>query len=294
MVSNALKWQNKPETRGPKRMTAKRTDRKIIQLAKQNPSISSRKIKDDLQLSMSTVTIRRRLLEAKLPARSPRKVPLLTKKHVARRLAFAKAHRDWPKEKWRNILWSDESKIVLFGSKGRREYVRRPQNAANDPRYTVKTVKHGGAKLMIWACFSYYGVGPIYPIKGIMDAAEYVKILDEVMLPYAEEEMPLVWVYQQDNDPKHTAKRAKSWFEEKRISVMEWPAQSPDLNPIENLWGDVKNAVHEAKPPNAKELWKVVRDSWQAIPAERCHNLVDSLQRRCISVIKNNGYATKY
>ena len=90
---------------------------------------------------------------------------------------------------------------------------------------------------MIWGCFSYYGVGPIYHIPGIMDQFGYIKILEEVMLPYAEEEMPLKWVFQQDNDPKHTSKRAASWFQTNKIKVMEWPAQSPDLNPIEKLVG---------------------------------------------------------
>uniref|UniRef100_A0A3Q3VNB2 Tc1-like transposase DDE domain-containing protein n=1 Tax=Mola mola TaxID=94237 RepID=A0A3Q3VNB2_MOLML len=108
-----------------------------------------------------------------------------------------------------------------------------------------------------------------------MDQFAYVKILEEVTLPYAEEDMPLKWVFQQDNDPKHTT-------------------QSLDLNPIENLWGDIKNAVSEAKPRNVNELWNVVKESWSGITAERCHKLVDSMPHRCEAVIKNCGHTTKY
>ncbi len=84
------------------------------------------------------------------------------------------------------------------------------------------------------------------------------------MLPYAEEEIPLKW-FQQD-DPKLSSNTAASWFQTNKINVMEWPAQSPDLNPIENLWGDIKNAVSEAKPRNAEKLWHVVQLSWAGIP----------------------------
>uniref|UniRef100_A0A9J7ZQK9 Transposase n=1 Tax=Cyprinus carpio carpio TaxID=630221 RepID=A0A9J7ZQK9_CYPCA len=103
-------------------------------------------------------------------------------------------------------LRSGDWAVSFFGSKGHRQFVRRPPNSEFKPQYTVKTVKHGGASIMIWACFSYYGVGPIYRIPGIMDQFAYVKILEEVMLLYAEEDMPLKWLFQQDNDPKHTSK----------------------------------------------------------------------------------------
>uniref|UniRef100_A0A8C2PVH5 Transposase Tc1-like domain-containing protein n=1 Tax=Cyprinus carpio TaxID=7962 RepID=A0A8C2PVH5_CYPCA len=109
MISNALKWRAKPERRGRKRKTTIKMDRRITRMAKAQPMITSRMIKDSLELPVSTVTVRRRLCVAILFSRIPRKVPLLKKRHVQKRLQFAKEHINWPKEKWRNILWTDES-----------------------------------------------------------------------------------------------------------------------------------------------------------------------------------------
>jgi len=99
-----------------------------------------------------------------------------------------------------------------------------------------------------------------------MDQHIYTDILENVMLPYGRDEMPLVWTFQQDNNSKHTSKKARKWLEQKSIRGMNWPAQSPDLNPIENLWADVKKKVSEAKPNNNDDLWGLVKDPWSKIP----------------------------
>lgn len=113
-------------------------------MAKAQALISSRRIKKDLRLPVSTATIRRCLCDAKQPARSPHNVPLLKNK---KQLQFAKEHIDSPKKKCRNILWTDESRIVLFGSGP--PTVKHPANSEFKPRYTVKMIKPGDSSIMI-------------------------------------------------------------------------------------------------------------------------------------------------
>jgi len=73
-----------------------------------------------------------------------------------------------------------------------------------------------------------------------MNAEEYKPILETVMVPYAEENMPLRWVFQQDNDQKHTSRLLSKFFEDQKVDVLKWPSQSPDLNPLKNKLGDLQ------------------------------------------------------
>uniref|UniRef100_A0A0K8VY49 Transposable element Tcb1 transposase n=1 Tax=Bactrocera latifrons TaxID=174628 RepID=A0A0K8VY49_BACLA len=290
-VFTALHSVKKPETRGRKRKMTAADDRRLIRHCKANPFLSSGELQVQLSLNVSTRTIRYRLADVKLPARTPRKVPLLSLKNKNNRLAFARKHLF--RQNWKNVLWSDETKINMFGSDGK-QYVRRPTNTAFDPKYTRKTVKHSGGSIMVWGCFSEDGVGPIFWIKNKMCAVDYVNILQTIMLPYAKEEIPIRWEFMQDNDPKHASKLVKQWFKKERVQVMEWPSQSPDLNPIEHLWADLKKRIGPFKASNKDELWAQIQKSWNSIPKSVCSNLVHSMHRRCEEVMRQGGGSTRY
>ncbi|KAI7790134.1 Rrp1 protein, partial [Triplophysa rosa] len=97
-----------------------------------------------------------------------------------------------------------------------------------------------------------------------------------------------------DLAPAHSAKATSTWFKDHGIPVLNWPANSPDLNPIENLWGIVKRKMRYARPNNAEELKATIRATWALITPEQCHRLIDSMPRRIAAVIQAKGAPTKY
>lgn len=282
------------------RKTSRREDLRIVHMAKQNPFKGSNAIKNEVfgennPQAISARTVRRRLVEAQLFGRVARKVPMLTPRHRRARLAFARKYEHWTEDQWKYVLFSDETKINRLCSDGK-QYVRRPKNAAFDPKYTKKTVKHGGGNIKIWGCFSGYGgVGPTKLITGNMDQYQYKEILEESMLPYAEDNLPVIWTFQHDNDPKHTAYSVRRFLESQSIIVLDWPPNSPDLNPIEHLWSQVKKKLaNRQQCSNINDLYDAFLEEWNSISIENCKKLIASMPRRCHAVIHSRGQATKY
>ncbi|KAK3559184.1 hypothetical protein QTP86_005083 [Hemibagrus guttatus] len=119
------------------------------------------------------------------------------------------------------------------------------------------------------------GPGRLAVINGTMNSAVYQKILKENVQPSVSDlKLKQTWVLQHDNDPKHTSKSTSEWLKKNKKKTLEWPSQSPDLNPIEMLWHDLKKVVHARKPSNVAELQQFCKDEWAKIPPQRCNRLI--------------------
>ena len=311
-VSNVTAWKtgkHRDKDRGYKdlprpgrpRLFTRRAERRIVRLmtsSKCNTVVEVQahlRTKENLHVSVNT--IRHTLQRNGLVARVKKKKPLLTKRHRQSRLAFAKKYKDWTIEDWRHIVWSDESKFQLFGSDGRQWYWKKP-NEPLSTRHIRPTVKHGGGNIMVWGCFTSSGIGYLCRIDGGLDGELYRKILNDEFIA------TLNWynmdkeqvVFQHDNDPKHTANLTKQWFVDHNIKVLDWPSQSPDLNPIEHLWNEVDRHLRNlpSQITSKSDLWDKLQGVWEGINLETCTKLIDTMPERIRDVLKANGGYTRW
>ncbi len=102
------------------------------------------------------------------------------------------------------------------------------------------------------------------------------------------------YIFQQDNDPKHTAKVNKAYLVNKKVNTFDWPSQSPDLNPIENLWSILDYRCRERVANTPTELFELLQTAWNDLPISTLQDLVASMPRRCQAVIDSKGFMTKY
>jgi transposase len=245
-------------------------------------------------------TISRALRAVGMKAVTKKKKPLLTKRHRKLRLNFARKYENYTVADWKRVIWSDETKINRFQSDGIRWSWTKTQNPAGvlSDAEVAPTLKFGGGSLMMWGCMSSKGVGGFCRIFGSMDADLYCEILrGELMDTIEDQNLDISEViFQQDNDPKHTSAKASKALEELGLEVLDWPPQSPDLNPIEELWRHLKLRLgkYPAPPEGIEELWARVQKEWKDIPSDVVSNLVESMPRRIQAVLRARGGHTKY
>ncbi len=244
---------------------------------------------------VSTRTIGRTLRAVGLNNCLARRKPLISPANMEARLAWCLDHQSWTTDDWSKVMWSDESTFSQFQQSRCSRVWREPQEKWNISCVSA-TVKHSPSR-MFWGCFSRQGLGPIVPLFGTANGATHVTILHKHVMPTMRRTFPNGdGIFQEDNARPHKTKLAKKFHAENDLCILLWPAQSPDLNPIENLWADVKKNIRERKklPSNMAELDRHVKKAWREIPIHTIENLVDSMPRRIQAVIEANGGPTKY
>ncbi len=191
------------------------------------------------------------------------------------------------------VLFSDESKsCISFWNQGPR--VWKKSGEAQNPCILKSSVKFPQA-VMIWAAMSSAGVGSLCFLKSKVNAAIYQEMLEHIMLLSADKLYgDADFIFQKDLATAHTAKGTKSWFNDHGVTVLDWPANSPDLNPIENLYGIVKKKMRDTRPNNADDLKAAIKATWASITPEQCHRLITSMPRGIDAVIHAKGGPAKY
>ena len=281
---------------GRPRATTKRDERYLKLAVQRNPSVSLPVLVQGLKATgttTSTSTLSRRLSkEMGLRSYRPAHKPRLTVSMVKKRLAFARKYAHWTAEQWDTVMWTDECSIEQFGS--RQLAVRRPTSQRYNPRYVVQTMKHP-VKQMIWGSISSQGRGGLFflPKGKTMNASTYLDLLKEKLSTHMT--IHSTGILMHDGAPCHRAKVVSQWLDSEDITVLEWPGNSPDCNPIENAWNKLKSEVAAMKPRSLDHLKECIKLAWTTkITPEYCRRLVHSMPSRLASIIEARGQHTKY
>ena len=154
----------------------------------------------------------------------------------------------------------------------------------------MPTLKRVGDAIQVWDGFSMHGMETLHRIHSIMDQYVYKDIIKNVLLPYTEDFLPVIWIFVQDCNPKHMAKSVQKLLEKKQVQILDWLAQSPDLNPLEHVWGQMGRALNNQKFKNLDELYTNLQKFWYEFPLKKCKKYIGSMHQRCIEFIKKKSY----
>ena len=274
----------------PKATTA--IERKKIIAMASNKIISSKKIKDNLGLTCSRTTVCRVMSSSEvLRLKKMKKQPNLTNTHKANRLIWAKKYFSWTEE-WRSVIFTDEKKFNLDGPDGFRYYWH---NIRMEEQFFSKR-QMGGGSLMLWCGVGWNGKTAPVVLKGKQKASDYVKTLENHLVPFAHEIAYPNWILQQDLCTIHTSRTTKKWLEDNHIHVLDWASCSPDMNIIENIWALLSMRVYQGGRTfkSKKELEEAIFKCWHEITQEEIRKYFDSMPNRLFELVSKSGGKTHY
>lgn len=247
-----------------------------------NPYKSLNKIRSELHIDAVPKTIRRYLKKIGWSRKKAVKVPDLTRTQKVNRVTWAENHRTYD---WRKVIFSDECTFELnqlrygWAQKGKRI---KQKSLCYNP------------KVQVWGSMCREGMVKFTVFKGVMNSQGYVKILEDGFVDAANEKLGEDWVFQHDNARPHIAKHTKEFLDANVPEVLSWPSGSPDLSPIENLWGKLKQQVYSRNPKDTNQLETFIEEEIAEIPQNFYTNLIDSMKSRTKMVIESEGNTINY
>jgi transposase len=278
--------EDRPRSGRPRKITA--ADNKAIgQWIRRNKEVTAKEIAEKLNQErgrqVSRSTVQRQLQGMGYRNTLPYGVPMLTQKQKEARVQWAVRHKD---DDWSRTVFTDETSYQLF-----RNTIRR---WSKNPKAEVKRIPKNRQKILAWGGISVKGLVGYYSFKDIMDGPYYIQILENHLIPNARRQFGRHWRLQMDNDPKHRSRIVQDFLREHVPEILDWPSNSPDVNPVENLWSIMKRRVEKRKPSDLDELDQFLHEEWQNIDLSTINNLIKSMKNRCLALITSKGERINY
>ncbi|GFX28196.1 transposable element Tcb2 transposase [Trichonephila clavipes] len=244
----------------------------------------------------TTPTDNRRLHGGGLFARRPVQCVPLTPAHRRRRSLWCREHRNCRDNEWGRVLFTDES-IFSLSSDSHRILIWRERGSRNHPSNIIERDRYGGRGVLVWGVIMLGRRTDLH----IFDAGSVngTRYCNEILLPYVHllrGAMGLQFFFMDDNAPCHRTVAAEQLLESEDIERMDWPARSPDLNPIEHVWDLIgrRLAARTLPPVTIREFRLELQDEWAAMPQQLIDTLSLSMGRRCETCLAVRGDHISY